>query len=130
MVNDAGLADKIYVGTADWRVGEHPDHRAIQTAMTRGYDLSGLFARQINQQDFESFDYILALDLHNFSDLNETCPQPYLFKLQLLMEYAPAGYPKDVPDPYYGGADGFDEALTLIERAAAGLLSNIKQNCT
>lgn len=130
MVYDAGLADEIYAdsaGIADWRIGELPDQRAIQAAMFRGYDLSGLFARQINQRDFEKFDHILALDLHNFSATNEICPQQHRFKLQLLMEYAPAGYPKDVPDPYYGGADDFDEALTLIERATAGLLAEIKQ---
>lgn len=126
-IENADLADKIQVdcsGTGNYHIGEKPDLRSIEAAAQRGYDLDGFRARQVQASDFERFDYILAMDTANLRDLQARCPQAYLSKLQLFLDYAAADC-EAVPDPYLRGPEGFDVVLDLIEDASDGLLSHI-----
>lgn len=127
MVETAGLAQRVRVdsaGTHDYHVGEAPDARTQAHARRRGYDLSGLRARQLSDADFETFDRILAMDRGHLRILQRWAPQGH-GGLQLFMDYATPFAEPDVPDPYYGGADGFEQVLDMIERAAAGLLRSL-----
>jgi len=129
MVSTAGLAQQLRVdsaGTHDYHVGEPPDARARAHALRRGYDLSALRARQVTQADFETFDRILAMDRGHLSILRRRAPPGY-DGLGLFMDYAQPSLGPDVPDPYYGGADGFERVLDMIEQAAAGLLRSLRQ---
>jgi protein-tyrosine phosphatase len=125
LVERSGLADSIAVdscGTSDWHVGGAPDPRTITAAGARGYDLRQLRARQVQRSDFERFDFILAMDRSNLSQLQTLCPQRYTGHLGLFLPFAPEQALIDVPDPYHGGADAFEQVLDLIEAASAGLL--------
>ena len=131
MVQDAGLAHLIGVdsaGTGSWHIGHPPDHRAKAAAAQRGYDLSSLRARQVEIGDFDKFDHILAMDAQNRADLDALCPPGHQQKIRLFLEYSPDTELTDVPDPYYGGEDGFDQVLDLVESAAAGLLDHLKSH--
>jgi protein-tyrosine phosphatase len=128
-VNDAGLGDAIEVdsaGTGDYHIGEKPDKRARNAAKQRGYDLSGLRARQVKASDFEKFDYILAMDDNNLRDLLAQCPKALRHKVQLFMEFTDNN-DLSVPDPYFSGVDGFQLVLNLTEAASDGLLAHIRQ---
>ena len=114
-------------GTHGYHVGEAPDARAQEHARRRGYDLSGLRARQIEQGDFERFDLILAMDRGHLGILQRLAPPQYRHKLRLFMEFAEGWNLAEVPDPYYGGADGFERVLDMVEDAAQGLLEEIRQ---
>ncbi|HET9694539.1 MAG TPA: low molecular weight protein-tyrosine-phosphatase [Steroidobacteraceae bacterium] len=114
-------------GTHDYHVGEPPDPRALRAAARRGVDISGLRARQVEQADYERFDLILAMDRSNQAELIERSPPAYRPRIRLLLEFAGAAGRPDVPDPYYGGAEGFDQVLDLVEEAAAGLLEEIRR---
>jgi len=114
-------------GTHDYHVGEPPDTRAIKAAARRGLDLSGLRARQVEDADFERFDLILAMDRLNHDTLLERSPREYHPRIRLMLEFAEDPEGLDVPDPYYGGAKGFDEVLDLVEEAAAGLLAELRR---
>jgi protein-tyrosine phosphatase len=109
-------------GTHDYHVGEPPDRRAIAAAQRRGIDLSGLRARQVSDEDFARFDLVLAMDRDNLDLLQRRAPAQYQERIKLVMEFAPDAYTREVPDPYYGGAKGFEEVLDLLEKAAQGLL--------
>lgn len=124
LVNERGLAELIEVdscGTSDWHVDSKPDERAAETAARRGYDIGALRGRQVQEVDFETFDYILAMDSENLKDLEAICPAGFRGHLGLFLEFA-KGAPRDVPDPYYGGEAGFDDVLDLIESASFGLM--------
>ncbi|MBY4867539.1 low molecular weight phosphotyrosine protein phosphatase [Burkholderia sp. Bp9017] len=128
-VDAAGLADRIAIdsaGTGDWHVGEPPDTRAQAAAHTRGYDLSALRARQVGAADFERFDLLLAMDEANLAELHRRCPTQHRDKVRLLMEFAPGAAETEVADPYFGGAQGFEQVLDQVERACAGLLDALK----
>lgn len=128
MVSDAGLEDLIVVdsaGTGAWHVGEAPDKRATQTARKRGYDLSPLRARQFNPNDFDIFDYVLAMDYSNLEDLRALCPPEAEDKLKLFLSFGVNFSEEEVPDPYYGGADGFNHVLDLVEDACTALLKDM-----
>ncbi len=130
LVKQAGLADIIQVdsaGTHAYHVGQPPDHRAQGTALSRGYDLSSQRARRAEPEDFIKFDYVLAMDRDNYSDLSAICPDAMKDKLRLFMDFAPGSIQSEVPDPYYGGSSGFERVLDMIETAAQGLLNEIKQ---
>ena len=130
-VDAAGLADRIAIdsaGTGDWHVGEPPDTRAQAAARTRGYDLSALRARQVNAVDFERFDLLLAMDEANFAELRRRCPPEHRDKVRLLMEFAPGATEIEVADPYFGGAQGFEQVLDQVERACAGLLDTLRSS--
>jgi protein-tyrosine phosphatase len=107
-------------GTHDYHVGEAPDRRAIAHAKKRGYDISRQRARQVTQADFDKFDLLLAMDRGHLRFLEKMCPPKDRHKLRLFA----AG--REVPDPYYGGAEHFEQALDLIEEAAKRLLDELR----
>ncbi|HEY4215331.1 MAG TPA: low molecular weight protein-tyrosine-phosphatase [Steroidobacteraceae bacterium] len=113
-------------GTAGYHVGEPPDPRTREAAMRRGYDLSPLRARVVEAADFERFDLLLAMDRENFAVLQRRAPQGAQSRVRLFLEFAPDAGTTDVPDPYYGGANGFEEVLDLVEAAAHGLLKHVR----
>ncbi|AMO68243.1 protein-tyrosine-phosphatase [gamma proteobacterium BDW918] len=128
LLNDAGLHDEIQVdsaGTGDWHIGRSPDQRSQAAALSRQYDLSSLRARQVCKADFETFDYILAMDECNLADLQAMHTHQAKCELALFLTYAKHTARREVPDPYYGGEQGFDEVLDLVEDAAEGLLHHI-----
>ena len=128
LVEQRGLEQSISVdscGTGDWHLGHSPDARATAEAKKRGYDLSPLKARQVSAGDFELFDYVLAMDNLNLADLRAMCPSTYGGRLALFLDYAPDTRISEVPDPYYGGDEGFSQVLDLIESASDGLLQEI-----
>lgn len=130
LVKSAGLEDRIHVdsaGTHSYHIGNPPDRRAQQTSLRRGIDLSTQRARKALSEDFEIFDYILAMDRDNQRLLAELSPQGLEHKLRLFMEFAPGRKETEVPDPYYGGDEGFERVFDMVEAAAAGLLEDIRK---
>jgi protein-tyrosine phosphatase len=128
MVNRAGHQERIKVdscGTGGWHVGMPPDARATAEAAERGYDIGHLRARQLRSSDFLEFDYIVAMDRANLNDLRREQPENSIAKLVLFLDYGSANDYDEVPDPYYGGIDGFAQVLDLVEDASAGLLRNL-----
>jgi len=129
-VQAAGLADVIAIasaGTHGYHVGDAPDRRSQAAALRRRYDLSAQRARQFDVSDFERFDYILAMDRENLAHLHHHASADARSKARLFLEFGTLGI-LEVPDPYYGGADGFERALDLIEDASRGLLSHLRQS--
>ena len=125
----AGLQDRVRIasaGTHDYHVGALADDRSAEHAQLRGYDLSRHRARQVQALDFERFDLILALDRGHLDLLADDCPPSQRHKLRLLMEFAPAGSPAEVADPYYGGRKGFEDVLDQIEAACDGLVAHVR----
>jgi low molecular weight protein-tyrosine phosphatase len=123
-----GLQDEIGVdscGTGDWHLGHPPDRRAQAEALGRGYDLSHLRARQVGPADFKRFHYILAMDQSNLTELEAMRPPEHAGHLGLFLDFAPGVGLREVPDPYYGGDEGFRQVLDLIEAASDGLLEDI-----
>lgn len=112
-------------GTHAYHVGSLPDRRAQQVALRRGYDLSSLRGRQVGPEDFHKFDYILAMDSENLANLLKICPPQEKHKLKLFMEFSGGYSQRDVPDPYYGGNQGFENVLNMVEDAGSGLLEEI-----
>ena len=112
-------------GTHAYHQGEAPDPRAKQTAARRGYDLSRLRARRVVAEDFDRFDQILAMDNQNLSSLKRLCPEEQQYKLRLFLSYAKEADREEVPDPYYGGPDGFERVLEMCEAGSRGLLVSI-----
>ncbi|MGV2287416.1 low molecular weight protein-tyrosine-phosphatase [Trinickia sp. YCB016] len=128
-IEAAGLASQIVVdsaGTGDWHVGEAPDARAQGAARQRGYDLSALRGRQIGKADFERFDLLLAMDDANLRELHKLCPPEHRHKMHLLMEFAARAESREVADPYFGGAQGFEQVLDQCEEACQGLLADLR----
>ena len=128
LVERAGLSSSIDVdsaGTHASHEGELPDQRARKLAFSRGYDLSALRARRVKEQDFSRFDLIVAMDHQNLDYLRRNCPAEYLSKLHLFLEFADGLASDEVPDPYYGGTEGFEKVLDLCEIAARGLMAAI-----
>jgi len=124
-----GLSDQIEIdsaGTAAYHVGNPPDPRSTKAAQRRGYNLSDLRARQAIAADFAKYDYILAMDLQNLSDLEAIAPSGYGGRLALFLDYAGL-CSAEVPDPYYDGEAGFEHVLDLVEEASEGLLQAIKE---
>ncbi|HEY1129309.1 MAG TPA: low molecular weight protein-tyrosine-phosphatase, partial [Roseateles sp.] len=110
-------------GTHGYHVGAPPDARSQEHAARRGYDLSLLRARKLVAADFSRFDLVLAMDEDNLANAQALCPPAQRHRLKLLMDYAPHAGNPHVPDPYYGGAAGFDEVLDLVEAACDGLVT-------
>jgi protein-tyrosine phosphatase len=114
-------------GTHGYHLGAPPDARSQQHAGQRGYDLSALRARQLIAEDFSRFDLVLAMDADNLAHAERLCPPGQRQRLKLLMDYAPHTGKAHVPDPYYGGAAGFDEVLDLVEAACDGLVASLRE---
>jgi len=131
LVTDAGLAAQIAAdsaGTGAWHVGQPPDERAQATTARRGIDIAKQRARQVAATDFSVFDYVLAMDGDNLRDLNRAAPTAARSRIRLLLDYGTDEAADDVPDPYYGGPEGFDEVFDLVYNAAVGLLRHIQEN--
>lgn len=115
-------------GTAGYHIGATPDKRSIKHGENRGYDFSDLFARAVIDDDFEFYDHILVMDKANYQDLMARCPKNYQHKINLFLNYA-TNHPDydEVPDPYYGGDQGFETVLDLIEDASDGLINTLSK---
>jgi protein-tyrosine phosphatase len=112
-------------GTIGYHAGNPPDPRSVQAGINRGYNFSGMQSRQVTISDFEDFDYILAADKSNLSDLIELCPSHLHYKLSLFLSHGDSDH-IEVPDPYYGGENGFELVLDLIEEATIKFLTKLK----
>jgi protein-tyrosine phosphatase len=127
----AGLADAVHVdsaGTHGYHVGDPPDARAQRHARARGLDLSSQRARRVGASDFDRFQLILAMDEDNLAELERLRPDGHPNRPRLLLEFAPRhAAVREVPDPYFGGPDGFDRVLDLVEDACDGLLAHLRQ---
>lgn len=122
-----GVADRFVIdsaGTHAYHVGEPPDRRSIEAAARRGIDLTTIRARKVTAQDFEHFDLVLAMDADNHERLLVLASDTHAGKVRLFLEYGASGR-REVPDPYYGGANGFEDVLDLVEEAAEGLLNEL-----
>lgn len=129
-VREAGLSDRVEVdsaGTHSYHVGAPPDARSQKHARQRGYDLSTQRARQLTAQDFEAFDLVLVMDWENFVLAERLCPPEHAKKLRRFAEFFQEHDSPVVPDPYQGGAKGFEEVLDLVEDGSAGLLAHVKR---
>ena len=130
LVSAAGLDTVIATdsaGTHDYHIGEAPDPRTVAAAATRGVDLSWRRGRQVSAADFDRFDYVLAMDGDNFRHLAALAGKRAEGKLSLFLDYAPEVGEREVPDPYFGGADGFEHVLDLVEAASRGLLAELRR---
>ena len=129
-VLEAGLADRVQVdsaGTHSYHVGAPPDARSQKHALQRGYDLSSQRARMLEAGDFERFDLVLAMDWHNLVLAERLCPPAHARKLRRFAEFFQHHDSPVVPDPYQGGAKGFEEVLDLVEDGSAGLLAHVRR---
>ena len=129
IVENAGLSDKISTdsaGTHAYHIGSPPDNRAQAAASKRGIDLSSLRGRKVEPADFNHFDYVLAMDSSNYADLQSVAGGDTT-KLFMFLDFAEGYSEKEVPDPYYGGDQGFEHVLDLIEDASQGLLNDIRE---
>ncbi len=125
MASKLGLGDRFHfesAGTHGYHVGDPPDPRTIRAARGRGYDLSAQRARRVTEFDFTHFDLVLAMGPDHLEWLQRACPREHRGKLRLLLEFSDGDAAGEVPDPYYGGADGFEEVLDLVENVVAHLI--------
>ena len=112
-------------GTGGWHAGDPPDARMIKAAAKRGIDISYQRARQVDLSDFYQFDYLLAMDMSNHADLLDLAPPNRTADLRLFLDFADCDT-RETPDPYYGGSDGFERVLDLLERGAEGFLDHLE----
>ncbi len=131
LLHAKGMSDRVLLdsaGTGSWHVGEPPDPRARRAAAKRGVEISHLVARQVSPKDFADFDLILAMDRSNLADLQAMAPPEHRHKIKLFLSYADDAPTQEVPDPYYGGPEGFDRVLDLLEAASEGLLHALSRH--
>ena len=129
LVAEAGLDELFEIdsaGTHAYHVGEPPDRRAQEAATRRGFSLTDIRARRVAADDFERFHYIIAMDQDNLVMLQEQADPGHREKIRLFLEFG-SGPETEVPDPYYGGATGFERVLDLVEDASRGLLETLRQ---
>jgi protein-tyrosine phosphatase len=127
-MKDAGLQRRVRVDSAGIQgqlAGEAPDARMQAAARRRSYDLSRLHARQVRARDFQDFDYLLAMERTHVESLSAACPPEHRHKIALLLDYAPDLARREIPDPYYGGPQGFELVLDLIEEGSRGLRASV-----
>lgn len=128
MALEAGLGGAIEsasAGTHGYHVGEPPDPRTVAAARRRGFDLSAQRARKVRREDFEVYDLILAMDQDHLAHLESLRPNDARAEVRLFLDYHPARAHTDVPDPYYGGPEGFERVLDMIEHTSRALLEEI-----
>ena len=128
-VERAGLGERIVVdsaGTHAYHVGDPPDRRAKAAAERRGISLGDIRARRVSDEDFERFDYIIAMDRDNLERLKDQAASEHHKKVRLFLEFASVRE-REIPDPYYGGAAGFERVLDLVEDASRGLLETLSK---
>jgi protein-tyrosine phosphatase len=121
-LRQAGLSDEVEIdsaGTGDWHVGNPPDARSQSHAARRGYDLAALRARCLSEDDFRRFDLILAMDHDNLAEIERLRPRPSRAEVLLFAD-------RPVPDPYAGGAQGFEEVLDLVEEASQAWVEELR----
>lgn len=129
-IREAGLEHSIEVdsaGTHSYHVGEPPDRRAQAAARARGYELSGQRARRLEADDFREFDYVLVMDDENLRNARDLQPTNGKARLHRFLEFAGSRPEREVPDPYYGGSQGFTTVMDLVEEAATGFLSHLRE---
>lgn len=125
-----GLADLLFVASAathDFNAGESIDFHAQKHAMRRGYDLSGLTAKLLQPEDFDRFDLILAMEESNLLTLKLSCPPRFQHKLHYFTQYCSEPVSQDVPDPFYGQPDDFEQVLDVIEDGCEGVLGAVRE---
>lgn len=130
LVASRGLEKQIHIdsaGTSGWHVDEPPDPRAREEARRRGINLNSIRSRQVAPDDFEHFDYVVAMDGENLQALLDACPAKYRDRIFRCTAFAPELGVDDVPDPYYGGVRGFERVFDIIEASARGLLEHMEQ---
>ena len=130
LVADAGLDEQIHVesaGTHAYHTQEPPDRRAQAAAERRGFNLSGIRARRVSENDFVQFDLILAMDNLNLVTLQDRAGEDSTSSIRLFLEFSETARETEVPDPYYGGTAGFERVLDIVEVAAEGLLRKIRK---
>lgn len=130
-IQQARLQDRVLIdsaGTHAYHAGLPPDRRSIAAAAQRRYVLEGLKARRVAAEDFRIFDYVLAMDFDNLAVLERLRPPEHAGHLGLFLDFAPSLASREVPDPYYGGPQGFNHVLDLIEAAADGLLVKVRED--
>ncbi len=133
VVKQRELLDKITIdsaGTHAYHIGESPDSRSQSTALGHGVNLSAQRARKAVLEDFERFDYIIAMDRSNYENLKNIGKGADLSKLYLFMSFAKEWDNEEVPDPYYGGSNGFEQVFDMVQSASEGLLEYILKNKT
>jgi protein-tyrosine phosphatase len=132
VVEKAGLGEKVRIdscGTGDWHVGKAPDARARAASAKRGIDISGLRARQFQESDLSDFDYVLVMDHQNLADVDRIWERAGGTRPELFLHYGHSSH-EEVPDPYYGGDQGFETVLDLIHEASQGLLARLQETLT
>jgi protein-tyrosine phosphatase len=128
LVEAAGAAERVIIdsaGTSDYHAGHSPDQRAQRTLRSRNIDISRLRARQVTEADFEAFDHIFAMDRTNLEKLISSAPAEHRAKIRLFLDLAPDAGVREVPDPYFGGDEGFGHVLALIDMASSRLLAEL-----
>ena len=128
--NIGHLVDVASAGTHAYHVGEAPDPRALAVAKKRGFDMTGISSRQVTADDYIDYDYILAMDWDTQGLLQQQAPKIHKHKIQLAMRYAGDSEEAVVPDPYYGGPEGFTKVFDLLEDSCGGLLDVVKKRVT
>ena len=129
MITEQGLDWRTdSAGTGDYHVGEQPDRRAMKTMRERGIDISDLRARHLRSSDFEEFDLLVAMDANNLHNMRQVAPSHELAKkARLMMDYAPAHALREVPDPYFGGDEGFVEVYEMLTEACRNLIEDVRR---
>ncbi len=130
LVRREGLTDRIATdscGTGGWHIGDPPDNRAIAEAERRGIELADLRARRLHPNDFAVFDYVLGMDRKNLASLHSQCPPEFMDRVHLFLTFDAQARTQEVPDPYYGGPDGFRDVFDMIDAASNGLLAHIRR---
>jgi protein-tyrosine phosphatase len=125
-----GLSNSVFAdsaGTHDYHIGNPPDPRTADAARRRGYPMTGMFARKVSASDFSAFDFVVAMDEGHFRLLQRMAPRGGGEKLRLFMDLVREATHRDVPDPYYGGPEGFDQVLDLVEAGVDALLDEIEE---
>lgn len=127
-VDAAGLTERVHIdsaGTHAYHIGSPPDQRSQETAAARGVSMDGQRARRVQAEDFDAFDYIVAMDGANLAILQDLEPEDARATLSLMLDHHPEAPFREVPDPYYGGASGFERVFDLVDAASAGLLAEV-----